>query len=82
MSVPEGRNLDDAAQDTWNKHLHRNESIIHDLFHGQFKSTVKCQKCERVSITFDPLASLILPIPAAKKKAKGYFIPYKLKEGF
>lgn len=29
-----GRSLDDKATDTWNKHLHRNESIITDLFHG------------------------------------------------
>lgn len=82
MSEPEGSNLDDKANDTWNKHLHRNESVIHDLFHGQFKSTVCCSVCNQVSITFDPLASLLLPIPASKKKVKGFFVPYEMKSGY
>lgn len=32
----------EAAKEAWNKHLQRNESIMTDLFHGQFKSTVCC----------------------------------------
>jgi ubiquitin C-terminal hydrolase len=42
MGDNEGRSIDDYAGDAWNKHLHRNESIITDLFHGQYKSTVCC----------------------------------------
>ena len=34
MTENDGRSLDDVANDSWNKHLHRNESIITDLFHG------------------------------------------------
>jgi ubiquitin C-terminal hydrolase len=34
MNEEEGRNLEDMAADTWDRHLHRNESIITDLFHG------------------------------------------------
>jgi ubiquitin carboxyl-terminal hydrolase 4/11/15 len=82
MSDDDSRSLDDAAQDTWNKHLHRNESVITDLFHGQFKSTVRCSICERISVTFDPLSSLLLPIPTAKKPLKVFFIPYEIKEGY
>jgi len=82
MAEPVGRSLDDRANDTWNKHLHRNESIIHDLFHGQFKSTVQCSNCTRISITFDPLSSILLPIPAPKKSIEGYFVPFELKKGF
>jgi ubiquitin C-terminal hydrolase len=42
MNEEEGRDMEEAAADTWDRHLHRNESIITDLFHGQFKSTVAC----------------------------------------
>jgi len=66
MNEEEGRNLEDMAADTWDRHLHRNESIITDLFHGQFKSTVECSQCDRISITFDPMMSLLLPIPAER----------------
>jgi ubiquitin carboxyl-terminal hydrolase 4/11/15 len=34
--------------------------------HGQFKSTVKCPDCEKVSIIFDPFMSVSLPIPEIK----------------
>jgi hypothetical protein len=43
---------------------------------------VCCSVCNRVSITFDPLASLLLPIPASKKKVKGFFVPYEMTQGY
>jgi len=83
MSELENRSIDEAAVETWNRHLHRNESIITDLFHGQYKSVVKCSRCDRVSITFDPMMSLLLPIPAGQKTIKTiYYIPYELKDGY
>ncbi len=47
----------------WNDHLARNRSVVVDLFHGQYKSTLQCTKCGKYSITFDPFASVSLPIP-------------------
>lgn len=45
--------------------------------HGQFKSTVKCPDCEKLSITFDPFMSVSLPIPEIKIVEKTYFwVPY------
>ncbi|VDP93405.1 unnamed protein product [Echinostoma caproni] len=41
----------------------RNDSVIVELFHGQLKSTVVCPTCHYKSITFDPFASLNLPLP-------------------
>jgi ubiquitin C-terminal hydrolase len=38
----ENKSEEEVAEEAWNKHLLRNESIITDLFHGQFKSTVCC----------------------------------------
>jgi ubiquitin C-terminal hydrolase len=66
MEDKEGLDEESAAQEAWNRHLYRNESIITDIFHGQFKSTVMCSKCDRVSVTFDPMMTMLLPIPAKK----------------
>lgn len=82
MNEDEGRNLEDKAADTWDRHLHRNESIITDLFHGQFKSTVECSQCDRVSITFDPMMSLLLPIPAERMEQTLHFIPFSVSKGY
>ena len=72
----------DAARESWNKHLLRNESIITDLFHGQFKSTVCCSQCDRVSVTFDPMMTLSLPIPKKKQNKEFFFLPYNINEGY
>lgn len=78
----EGQDEEEAAAEAWNKHLLRNESVITDLFHGQFKSTVSCSKCDRVSITFDPMMTMMLPIPAQKQSFKLFYIPYDIKDGY
>ena len=73
----EGFNDEKDAEDSWQNHLKRNQSIIVDLMHGQFKSTVKCPDCEKLSITFDPFMSVSLPIPEIKIVEKNfYWVPY------
>ena len=59
----EGKSDEQASLEAWNRHIYRNESIILDLFHGQFKSKVCCSKCNRISVTFDPYLMVSLPIP-------------------
>ncbi len=54
---------DEAAQRFWQFHKMRNDSIIVDLFHGQYKSTILCPNCKRVSTTYDPFTTVSLPIP-------------------
>lgn len=58
----DGRPDVDVADETWAKHKARNDSIISDLFQFQFKSTVICPDCGKVSITFDPGMYLSLPV--------------------
>ncbi len=53
---------------SWENHLKRNQSIIVDLLHGQYKSKITCPTCNRISITFDPFNSVSLPIPAKLEK--------------
>eukprot|EP00347_Sterkiella_histriomuscorum_P018454 403345455 len=72
------RSDDVAAQEAWLKHLVRNESVIVDLFHGQYKSTLVCSICSRVSVTFDPFMTLSLPIPGKKERVGFFFVPYNI----
>lgn len=82
MDEDETLSQEDRARDSWNRHLYRNESIITDLFHGQFKSTVSCSKCPRVSTTFDPMMTMLLPIPGKKELVKFFYLPYDVKENY
>jgi len=63
----------EVAMKSWQNHLKRNQSVIVDLFHGQFKSQITCPTCNRVSITFDPFNSVSLPIPVKKEKEIDFF---------
>jgi ubiquitin C-terminal hydrolase len=74
----EGKSDKEASKEAWNKHLLRNHSIISDLFHGQYKSTIVCSVCNRVSITFDPFMTLLAPIPGLKQKVEFFYIPYDI----
>lgn len=71
-----GEDEDDeiAAQRFWDLHLLRNDSVIVDLFNGQYRSTITCPECHRVSITYDPYTTVPLPIPKLKK-VDVYFVP-------
>jgi ubiquitin C-terminal hydrolase len=57
-----GRPDIEVANEAWRAHLSRNQSIIVDLFHGQFRSEVSCPDCSKVSVTFDPFMYLSLPL--------------------
>ena len=59
---------EECSKRFWEANLKRNDSIITDLFCGQFKSTITCPKCKRVSITFEPFYSINLPIKGRKKQ--------------
>lgn len=51
------------SEKSWQNYNARNLSFISNLFTGQFKSTLKCPKCKRISISFDPFMLISLPIP-------------------
>uniref|UniRef100_A0A8C3FZQ2 Ubiquitin carboxyl-terminal hydrolase 4 n=1 Tax=Chrysemys picta bellii TaxID=8478 RepID=A0A8C3FZQ2_CHRPI len=58
-----------VAKEAWENHRLRNDSIIVDIFHGLFKSTLVCPKCSKVSVTFDPFCYLTLPLPLKKDRS-------------
>ncbi|XP_067248583.1 ubiquitin carboxyl-terminal hydrolase 15-like isoform X4 [Chanodichthys erythropterus] len=57
-----------VAEEAWENHIKRNDSIIVDIFHGLFKSTLVCPVCAKISVTFDPFCYLTLPLPMKKER--------------
>ncbi|XP_051544644.1 ubiquitin carboxyl-terminal hydrolase 15-like isoform X3 [Myxocyprinus asiaticus] len=57
-----------VAEEAWENHIKRNDSIIVDIFHGLFKSTLVCPVCAKISVTFDPFCYLSLPLPMKKER--------------
>eukprot|EP00026_Physarum_polycephalum_P002218 Phypoly_transcript_02223.p1 GENE.Phypoly_transcript_02223~~Phypoly_transcript_02223.p1 ORF type:complete len:953 (+),score=145.56 Phypoly_transcript_02223:40-2898(+) len=51
-----------VAQNAWQTHLQRNNSIIVDLLQGQLKSSVSCATCKTASRNFEAFMSLSLPL--------------------
>ena len=60
----DNENDSEASQRFWNLYKKRENSIIVDLFHGQFKSKIICSGCGKSSITYEPFIFLGLPIPS------------------
>ncbi|AEE82901.1 ubiquitin-specific protease 10 [Arabidopsis thaliana] len=55
---------DEVAEELWNYHKARNDSVIVDVCQGQYKSTLVCPACGKISITFDPFMYLSVPLPS------------------
>ena len=62
-----------VAEEAWESHVRRNDSIIVDIFHGLFKSTLVCPVCAKVSVTFDPFCYLSVPLPVSKDRVMEVF---------
>ncbi|KAJ1817558.1 hypothetical protein LPJ56_004039, partial [Coemansia sp. RSA 2599] len=70
IEVPDadGRPDDVVAKEQWDIHRRRNDSVVVDLFQGQFRSTLVCPQCSRLSVTFDPFMYLTLPVPVQRQR--------------
>ena len=77
--IKQPSNLTETGDLAWDRFLYRNQSIISDLFYGMQKSTLECSKCDKVAVTYDPMSSLILPIPVDRLKQELYFVPKDFK---
>jgi ubiquitin carboxyl-terminal hydrolase 4/11 len=62
------RNEEEVAQEAWDLHMKRNNSMVVDKFHGQIKSTLVCPKCDNVAVVFQPFLYLSLPLPVEKNR--------------
>jgi ubiquitin carboxyl-terminal hydrolase 4/11/15 len=64
----DGRPDEEVADEYWNNHLARNDSIIVDVCQGQFRSTLVCPDCNKSSVTFDPFMYVSLPLPSTSMR--------------
>ena len=67
-----GETDEDVSNRWWNYNKSREDSIIRDLFEGQYKSTTECRTCHYKSINYENFTTLNAPIPTEK-------IQYKIK---
>ncbi|KAK7261145.1 hypothetical protein RIF29_27449 [Crotalaria pallida] len=65
----DGRPDEEVADEYWHNHLTRNDSIIVDVCQGQYKSTLLCPVCRKISATFDPFMYLSLPLPSTTMRS-------------
>lgn len=82
MDPKEGLSDEEAARFAWNCHTMRNESVITDLFYGQYKSTINCNQCDRVSVTFDPMSTVMVTIPQGSVTMDFFYLPYNIGQDF
>jgi len=59
-----------TADEAWEAHKRRNDSIIVDLFQGQLKSRLRCPRNDKVSDQFDPFMYLEVPLPTNSKASR------------
>ena len=67
-----GETDEEASNRWWNYNKSRDDSIIRDLFEGQYKSTTECSDCHYKSINYETFTTLNAPIPTEK-------VQYKIK---
>ncbi|KAJ2515348.1 hypothetical protein GGI11_003788 [Coemansia sp. RSA 2049] len=63
-----GRPDAEVADERWRLERQREDSVIFDLFRGQYRSTLVCPVCDNVSVIFDPLMDLSLSLPVQRQK--------------
>ncbi|KAM3136749.1 hypothetical protein pb186bvf_011194 [Paramecium bursaria] len=76
IDLPDTQNRDDivVALEQWDAHTQRNQSIIVDLFHGQYKNKMTCPHCKYQSISFDAYMSVQLPLDTKNDKQVPIYI--------
>ncbi|XP_058779622.1 ubiquitin carboxyl-terminal hydrolase 8 [Vicia villosa] len=77
----DGRPDEEVADEYWHYHLARNDSVIVDVCQGQYKSTLVCPVCKKVSVTFDPFMYLSLPLPSATMRTMTLTVVSKIGDG-
>ena len=71
IELEEQKNNEDdcsASKRWWDSYRKREDSIIIDLFHGQFKSKIIGRNCGKSSITYEPFIFLGLPLPQSTEQ--------------
>ena len=71
-----GETDEKSSSKAWDAKLSRDDSMVHDIFMGQFKSVVQCSEehCGRESTTFDPFMYLSVELPPGTRREKGVYV--------
>ena len=69
-----GESDEEASKRWWDYYKSRDNSIIMDLFQGQYKSTIKCAQCGNTSISYETYLNLGLPIPVKNIQSQIKFL--------
>lgn len=54
----------------WDRYKSQNDSIVVDLFQGQFRNVMRCMKCGYESVTFDTFMYLSVPVGSSRTDLK------------
>jgi len=65
--TPNYVNLHIAGAKSWDAYRRRNDSLLVDHFHGQYRSTCVCPTCNRISVSFDAFNQVTLEIPRSQQ---------------
>lgn len=60
----------ELAKTSWDGYLKRNDSVIVDLFQGQYRSTLVCPECEKVRYSYRLLARLLINLAFALRRSR------------
>eukprot|EP00804_Cyclotella_cryptica_P029210 CCRYP_011647-RC/>CCRYP_011647-RC protein AED:0.05 eAED:0.05 QI:124/1/1/1/1/1/6/1079/1337 len=69
-----GMKDDEAALESWKKHLQRHDSIFVDYTQGMHRSHLTCPSCGKESVKYDVFSSISLPLVPSKDRP---YIPLK-----
>ncbi|PCH36402.1 cysteine proteinase [Wolfiporia cocos MD-104 SS10] len=59
-----------ASEQEWQIWRMRNDSLVVDLFQGQFRNRLECLTCHKTSTTYNTFMYLTLPIPSSRGLSK------------
>lgn len=72
-----------SANEIWENHKSKNNSIIVDMFQGLLRSQIVCPYCHETTVVFDPYMTLSLPL--ARQHAQTttvIFVPFDFKKQY
>jgi ubiquitin C-terminal hydrolase len=82
INKPEKSDLERSSLE-WENFLNKNNSIITEIFYGQYKLSLYCQnpKCENKQVSFETFLTLSLPVGPLTEpfEVRCYFIYFDLK---
>lgn len=65
---------DEVSKVFWDAHKQRNDSVVVDLFHGQYRSQITCSACSSTSVKFEAFMNISVDIPESSMITQFYIV--------